>query len=158
MKTTGELQAKLHRWGRGAFCVSLALALAATVVTLKEFPGALGNFHRLLAARAAAAAAFLAAANIPRARYRRREREAFLSSAAAIGALVFLFGFGLYPNVVRSSLDPAWSLTTANAASSEKTLRIMRLMACLGMPFVLAYTAIVYRVFRGKVDAKPTIY
>jgi cytochrome d ubiquinol oxidase subunit II len=71
---------------------------------------------------------------------------------------VFLFGFGLYPNVVLSSLDPAWSLTTAGAASSEKTLRIMRLIACIGMPFVLFYTAVVYRIFRGKVDTKPVIY
>jgi cytochrome d ubiquinol oxidase subunit II len=158
LKTSGELQAKFHRWSRRAFGVFLALVSATTVFTFEKLPWALRNFHRFPAAWAVVAAAALATANIPRAIRRRRAPEAFVSSSVAIAALVFLFGFGLYPNVVLSSLDPAWSLTTASAASSEKTLRIMRLIACLGMPFVLLYTAVVYRVFRGKVDAKPTIY
>ena len=55
-------------------------------------------------------------------------------------------------NLTASSLDPAASLTIYSAASSEKTLRIMRLIAFLGMPFVLAYTAVIYWVFRGKVE------
>jgi cytochrome d ubiquinol oxidase subunit II len=78
--------------------------------------------------------------------------DAFLSSAAVIAALMFLFGVALYPNLIVSSLDPAYSLTISSAASSEKTLRIMRTIALLGMPFVLAYTTVVYWVFRGKVE------
>ena len=58
----------------------------------------------------------------------------------------------LYPNLIVSSLDPAWSLTLFNASSSEKTLKIMTWIALLGMPFVLSYTAIIYWVFRGKVE------
>ncbi|MBP8005272.1 MAG: cytochrome d ubiquinol oxidase subunit II, partial [Elusimicrobia bacterium] len=81
-----------------------------------------------------------------------RPLEAFLSSAGAIAAFVFLFGLALFPNLAVSNLDPAASLTIYNAASSEKTLKIMRLIAFLGMPFVLAYTAVIYWVFRGKVE------
>ena len=66
--------------------------------------------------------------------------------------MVALFGAALYPNLIVSSLDPAWSLTAVNAASSEKTLGIMTLMAVLGLPFVLSYTAVIYWVFRGKVE------
>ena len=49
-------------------------------------------------------------------------------------------------------LDPAWSLTIYSAASSQKTLGIMALIALVGMPFVLTYTVIIYWVFRGKVE------
>ena len=38
------------------------------------------------------------------------------------------------------------------SAASQKTLGIMSLIALFGMPFVLAYTGIIYWVFRGKVQ------
>jgi len=50
-----------------------------------------------------------------------------------------------------STVKPKYSLTLAKAASSKKTLEIMTVVACLGMPFVLAYTITIYWVFRGKV-------
>jgi len=93
----------------------------------------------------------LAIANIPRAIYHNKPLYAFLSSSATIAALVFLFGVALFPNMVVSTLNPAWNLTIYNAAASQKTLGIMRWMAFCGMPFVLTYTATVYWVFRGKV-------
>ena len=76
---------------------------------------------------------------------------AFASSCATIAALTFLFGVALFPNLIHSTLDPALSLTVYNAASSQKTLGIMAIIAALGMPFVLAYTITVYWIFRGKV-------
>jgi cytochrome d ubiquinol oxidase subunit II len=58
----------------------------------------------------------------------------------------------LFPNLAFSSLNPEWSLTIYNAASSQKTLAIMRNIAAIGMPFVLAYTVVIYWTFRGKVE------
>ena len=81
-----------------------------------------------------------------------RPGYAFLSSCATIAALTFLFGVALFPDLIHSSLNPDWSLTVYNAASSHKTLAIMAAVAALGMPFVLAYTSVVYWVFRGKVQ------
>jgi cytochrome d ubiquinol oxidase subunit II len=43
------------------------------------------------------------------------------------------------------------SLTVINAASTEKTLGIMLVIALIGLPVVLAYTACIYYIFRGKV-------
>jgi cytochrome d ubiquinol oxidase subunit II len=94
----------------------------------------------------------LAIANIPRAIHLNQPGYAFLSSSATIMALTFLFGVALFPEMVHSSIDPAYSLTIYNAASSEKTLIIMRNIAFLGMPFVIAYSAVIYWVFRGKVQ------
>ena len=64
---------------------------------------------------------------------------------------VGLFGVALFPNLVTALGDESRSLTVWNAASSEKTLEIMLVIAAVGMPFVIAYTAAIYWTFRGKV-------
>ena len=93
----------------------------------------------------------LAVANIPRTLHWGRPGQAFVSSCAVIASLVALFGLALFPNLVTASNDPANSVTVYSAASSAKTLGIMLVIALVGMPFVLAYTGIVYWTFRGKV-------
>jgi cytochrome d ubiquinol oxidase subunit II len=57
----------------------------------------------------------------------------------------------MYPVLILSKPDPANSLTIYNAASSQKTLGIMGIIALIGMPVVLAYTTSIYWIFRGKV-------
>jgi len=100
----------------------------------------------------------LAIANIPRAIYLGRAGYAFLSSCASIAAFAFLFAVAIFPNLVTSSLDPAQSITIFNGSSSVKTLTIMLIIAVVGMPFVLSYTAIIYWVFRGKVQLDEASY
>lgn len=158
LKTAGELQRRVRGWMWHAFGVFLVLYIFTTIVTLVRVPRAVANFASMPWLWGVVVLNVLALANIPRALYLRRPGIAFASSAASIAALVALFGAALYPNLIVSSLDPAWSLTLTNAASSDKTLRIMALIAALGMPFVLAYTAIVYWVFRGKVELGKSSY
>jgi cytochrome bd ubiquinol oxidase subunit II len=74
------------------------------------------------------------------------------SPPATIAEFTFLFGVALFPNIIDSTLGPANNLTIYNAAPSPRTLRLMLVIAGLGMPFVLSYTAVVYWVFRGKVQ------
>ncbi len=93
----------------------------------------------------------LAVANVPRAIYKRKDFLAFLSSCGAIMLLIFLLGAGLFPNLVLSNPHPEFSLSIYNASSSVKTLQTMLIIALIGMPLVLTYTIIIYRIFRGKV-------
>jgi cytochrome d ubiquinol oxidase subunit II len=53
--------------------------------------------------------------------------------------------------MVYSQPNPEHSLTAYNAASTKKTLMIMTLIAAIGVPIVISYTATVYYIFRGKV-------
>jgi cytochrome d ubiquinol oxidase subunit II len=152
LKTEGELQERIYGWMRRTFFVFLAAYVVVTAVTLLAIPHAFDNFSRYPWAGAIVILNALAIANIPRAIHQGRPLYAFVSSSATIAALVFLFGMALFPNLIRSSLDPEWSLTIYNAASSQKTLGIMRTIAIVGMPFVLAYTAVIYWTFRGKVQ------
>ncbi len=64
----------------------------------------------------------------------------------------------LYPNLVTSRPTVENSLTIYNASSSPKTVAIMAIIAVIGIPFVLAYTAIVYRTFHGKVRLEEHSY
>jgi cytochrome d ubiquinol oxidase subunit II len=93
----------------------------------------------------------LAIANIPRALFYGRPGQAFASTCVVIVALVSLLGVALFPSLVPSHPLPDHGLTVWNAASSPKTLGIMAVVAALGMPLVLGYTALVYWTFRGKV-------
>ncbi|HOQ89967.1 MAG TPA: cytochrome d ubiquinol oxidase subunit II [Candidatus Hydrogenedentes bacterium] len=55
-------------------------------------------------------------------------------------------------------MNSEWSLNIYNAAASPKTLGIMLLIALIGMPLVLTYTIVIYRVFRGKVKLTAESY
>ncbi|MEM9703611.1 MAG: cytochrome d ubiquinol oxidase subunit II, partial [Planctomycetota bacterium] len=61
------------------------------------------------------------------------------------------FGAALFPNLIVSNPIPAHSLTIDNAASSDSTLQLMALIAAIGLPFIAAYTFVVYWTFRGPV-------
>ena len=84
--------------------------------------------------------------------------RAFLLSSAMIALLLISGGIGLYPNLIISTLDPAYSLTTTNAAAAQNTLEVTLIVALIGMPFVLLYTAGVYYIFRGKTVVDPHGY
>ena len=96
---------------------------------------------------AAALAAILLAYRFVR---RGREFLAFLASGATIALLVISGAVGLYPNLIISTTDPSASLTIYNAAAADNTLVVCLVVALIGMPFVLLYTAGVYYFFRGK--------
>jgi cytochrome d ubiquinol oxidase subunit II len=81
----------------------------------------------------------------------RREGWAFAMTAVTIAfALITMFMI-LFPRVMISSLNPAWSLTIYNASSSQYTLRVMSIVALIFVPVVLAYQAWTYWIFRKRI-------
>ena len=152
LKTEGELQVRIHGWMWRTFFVFLVLYMVTTGWTLISIPSAIRNFDRVPWAWLVVILNVLAIANVPRAIHQSRPGYAFISSCCTIAAFIFLFSVALAPNLVASSADPHNSLTIYNAASSPKTLTIMLIIAIIGMPFVLAYTTVIYWVFRGKVQ------
>ncbi len=151
MKTEGELQAKIKRWIPRTFSFFVIMYIFTTMATLVLVPSMVHNFEIFPWMWIVVVLNVLAIANIPRALYKGFEARAFISSCCTIAALFMLFGVGVYPNMIVSSLDPAYNLTIYNAASSQKTLGIMLVIALLGMPVVVAYTVAIYYIFRGKV-------
>ena len=100
----------------------------------------------------------LAVANIPREFHHGRDGRAFISSCLSMISLMTLFGLEMFPHLIFSSPNPEYSLTAYNAASSQKTLGIMLVIAIIGVPLVLAYTLSIYWIFRGKVKLDKMSY
>jgi cytochrome d ubiquinol oxidase subunit II len=83
-----------------------------------------------------------------------REGWAFvLTTVAVVGAVVLLFAC-LYPNVMPSTINDAYSLTIHNASSSPYTLKVMTWAAVIVTPVVLLYQGWTYWVFRQRISTK----
>ena len=151
LKTEGELEARVRRWVNPLIITFILCYVMLTLATLLYVPHITGAFRREPWFFAIVIPVVLAIANIPREVSHGREFRAFLSSVAAMAGLMVIFGIGMYPHLVYSHPLPEHSLTAFNAASSRKTLGIMLTIALLGIPVVLAYSASIYWIFRGKV-------
>ena len=81
-----------------------------------------------------------------------REGYAFGAVAAAIVTATASLFTALFPDVLRSSTSPAYTLTVGNASSTAKTLALMTVLACIFLPFVLLYQAWTYWVFRKRIS------
>jgi cytochrome d ubiquinol oxidase subunit II len=81
------------------------------------------------------------------------EGWAFLATTAVVAAVVIMLFGCLYPNLVPSTIDPAYSLTIYNASSSHYTLTVMTWAAVLVAPVVIGYQAWSYWVFRQRISA-----
>lgn len=79
---------------------------------------------------------------------------AFAMNGLAIVLAVVSVFMAIFPDVLPSSLNPAWSLTIYNAASNPYSLRVMTIVAVTALPFVLAYQGWTYWVFRKRVSLK----
>ncbi|MFE9429071.1 cytochrome d ubiquinol oxidase subunit II [Kitasatospora sp. NPDC006697] len=76
-----------------------------------------------------------------------------LSGLTVVAAVAMLF-LALFPDVMPSTLDPAWSLTVSNASSSAYTLKVMTVVAAICTPMVLVYQGWTYWVFRKRIGVQ----
>ena len=143
LKTVGDVRERASALAArtGAVAAVLAVAFLSWTQILR------GNAASMLLAVGAAAA--LVAALV--ANQRGREGWAFAGTAAAIGLAVITLFVALFPDVMPSSLDAAFSLNTTNAASTPYTLRIMTVVAAIFTPIVLAHQGWTYWVFRRRI-------
>ena len=86
-------------------------------------------------------------------RTRRLRVLAFLFSGLTIASIIATAGLSMFPFLMPSSLAPDSSLIVWDASSSATTLLIMTVATVVLLPIVMIYTAWVYRVLRGPVNA-----
>jgi cytochrome d ubiquinol oxidase subunit II len=152
LKTTDDLMQLARRAARRLWLPALLVLLLFAVLTYLETdivsklgvnPGPIP----LLAPAALLAVGYLV----------RRERDgwAFVLTAVSLGALLATLFLILYPRLMVSSLNPQWSLTIYNAASTPYTLRVMTIVALIFTPIVLIYQGWSYWIFRKRIEARP---
>jgi cytochrome d ubiquinol oxidase subunit II len=158
LKTEGMLQERVQRLVPITMAIfALLAAVTGAAVFLQQDPiadGYLANPWRFIFP-IAAAVAFVGAWL----RFRGgREAIALGLSGTVIALVIIAVGAGLYPNLLVSTTDPAFNMTTTNASSADNTLAILLIVAIIGIPFVLTYTSGVYYIFRGKVHLSHDSY
>ena len=146
LKTLGDIRDRARR-----LALRLGLAGAALAAAFLGWTQADGGDGWSLAALVVAVLALLAALGCNHAG---REGWAFVFSGATIVAAVAMLFLSLYPNVMPSTLSPAWSLTVSNASSSPYTLRVMTWVAGVMTPLVLCYQGWTYWVFRRRIGVR----
>jgi cytochrome bd ubiquinol oxidase subunit II len=75
---------------------------------------------------------------------------AFAATALSIALITLTMYLNLYPRVIVSSTNDAFSPTIWTTSSSHYTLTVMTVVALVFTPIVLAYTAWTYWVFRAR--------
>ena len=80
-----------------------------------------------------------------------RSTSAFRSSTLLIVALMLTAALTVFPNLLPSTVNPAYSLNIYNAASSQHALLVSLIANAVGMVGVIVYSTYVHRVFHGKV-------
>lgn len=156
LKTTGELRRRARRAAMLLIAPTVA-AVAGLGAWVAEsvagtsrpgsLPGAVPVALVVLAVVCLGATALTVA--------RGRDGTAFVVTALAIFALSGAVFAGLFPRVMVSTLGAADSLTIWNAASAHETLLVMTVVAAIFTPFVLAYQAWSYWVFRQRLVRPP---
>lgn len=76
---------------------------------------------------------------------------AFVASAATVAATIVTAGVALFPFLMPSATHPDEGLTVWDASSSAHTLGIMLVLVLVFLPVVVAYTAWVFHVLRGRI-------
>jgi cytochrome bd ubiquinol oxidase subunit II len=80
-----------------------------------------------------------------------RAGRAFLASCVSVAATILTAGVALFPFLMPSSSQPAHGLTIWDASSSAYTLGVMLVAVMILLPIILAYTAWVFHVLRGRI-------
>lgn len=149
LKTDGQVSADARRLAARAGAVTILVAasfLAWTVVMAFAQGRELAMVTTVLAA---VAAVLLLGSWICNARG--REGWAFGLGSFTIVSAVMAVWFALFPYVMPSTTDPAYSLTIENASSTDYTLTIMSWAALVFLPLVLLYQGWTYWIFRKRI-------
>lgn len=153
MKTEGELQtrsrkvAKLAWWF--AFLFSL-LGIVGTTYIQPEFWKNYSKFPWGFIFPVIGIAAFMYIyLLIPK----KQDTKAFFSSSVFIGSTLVSTAFGLFPYLLRSTIDANNSLTVYNSITKEYGLQVGLIWWILGIILTTVYFIYVYRSFKGKVTS-----
>jgi cytochrome d ubiquinol oxidase subunit II len=132
----------------------VVLWVAATAATAWVRPEAVSNLVARPLARAFVALSAAGIYGVFRSLARGRELAAFLGSRAFLLGIMATALAGNYPHWLRSTLDPAYSLTASDAVSARYGMGGALAWWAVGIALVAGYFTYLFRAMRGKVDAE----
>jgi cytochrome d ubiquinol oxidase subunit II len=146
LKTDGDIRHRARELAVRLGLVAAVLAVVFLVWTQAKTGSVASAVAFVLGALALVAGIAMARAG--------REGWAFVGTFLTIALAVAGLFLALFPDVMPSTTDPAWSLTTTNAAATAYTLKVMTWVAVVFTPIVLCYQAWTYWVFRKRLTVQ----
>jgi cytochrome d ubiquinol oxidase subunit II len=147
-KVSGEIEARARKTAFNFWIVATVLTVAFVVWTffatdILTKSGINGLIPAILAAVSLLLTGWLIRSG--------KSGWAFITGSLTVVFATVMVFMGLFPRILISSLDPSWSLTISNSASSPYTLKVMTIVAAIFVPIVLIYQGWSYWVFRKRV-------
>jgi cytochrome d ubiquinol oxidase subunit II len=152
-KTDGAVRERSRRAASRLFPATLVLWLAATWATRAVAPEVFRALPGRPLALAATALAVVGLALSWRARRAGRELAAFLGSSAFLLGALAATAAAVYPIWLKSTLDPALSLTAESTAAGSRSLTAGLLWWPVGFVLAVVYFVVLFRLHRGKAQA-----
>lgn len=150
LKLEGELRDRVHRYAKRLWVVASVLYIALGAFTYAAGFWARGIINPGIIPITAVVVLLATGYFINR----KMEGWAFVMVALNIVLTQITFFTMMFPNVMISSTNPAWSLTIFNASSSQYTLSVMSIVALIFVPIVLAYQGWTYYMFRKRISTE----
>ncbi|MEG0023900.1 MAG: cytochrome d ubiquinol oxidase subunit II [Akkermansia sp.] len=162
LKTEGHVQEKVRRLVRPCMLIFILLICIHGVVTAFYVPHVKATLEKSPWIFGLVVLAIIFIACITVFIKKHREGWAFIFSCATMGCLMAMFGatmFGASDVPLMLYAHPVeHSLSIYNSASSRLSLDTMTLIALVGVPIVLSYSAAIYWIFRDKVKLDDSSY
>jgi cytochrome d ubiquinol oxidase subunit II len=127
------------------------LTCASLVATISVRPQVLGNYKAHPVSFVIPIIVFGCLGAMPWAARNGKDRLAFAASSLYLGGMLVGAAFGLYPDVLPATTNPAYSLTIYNTAAGRHGLMVGLVWWTVAMILTLSYFVFLYRRFRGKV-------
>ena len=160
VKSEGELHDRVWRYRKVSFWICAVLAVATSLATILTVSRASDNVFGSVVGWLFLVVFLVGVLYTIRQLFNANGAlRSFVGSAVIIIGLAGIAAVGNFPEIVPArGTPPQTSLTVTNASSGHLTLEVMLIVALIGCPIVLAYTAILYRTFRGKTKAADAEY
>ena len=152
-KTSGPVHRRCLAAARPLWAAVAILALCATFATAKVNPEVYARLPHAPLAWAGMALFLAGLGTVAAGLWKERPLLAFLGSGAFIVGLLAATAACVWPVMLRSTIDPAYSLDAHNANVGAYGMRSGLIWWLLAFPIVIAYFAMLFRIHRGKVEA-----
>ena len=152
-KTDGEVRSRCRKLALPAWCAATGLGLLATWATAKVNSDIYTNLSKAPLAWLGLLLFLTGTVVVFLAQPKGRDLLAFIGSSVFIVGILAATAASVFPVMLRSTLDAAFSLTAYNASVSHAGLIAGAKWWFLGIPLVIGYFFVVFRLHRGKVRA-----
>lgn len=151
IKTDGELQERVRKLSQKFNPLVILLSLVMFASTTYIRPEMWNNYFNHYWGFIFPLSAFCGMAGMFWFRKKNEDAKAFISSSVFIFGMLSGTAFGLFPNLLHSTKDPAYSLTAFNSKAGEYGLGVGMIWWITGIIMAIGYFIYLFYTFRNKV-------